>query len=244
MAQFKEIRRGPQLPDMIAAQIMERINSGELYPGDLLPTEHALAESFGVSRNVVREAIARLRSDGIIESKKGRGAIIKPLSERETFRVEPAALGEKKNLGELFELRGILEIESAGLAAIRRTDADLTRLEIACADMDDQQEFDERRLEADAEFHRSLGAASGNQYLQTVIDYISSRLKETTRATAEVYKKNDLLLVTNAEHKRILDAVRACDFEGARQAMASHIRGASERLGVDLPPKTTSGDGG
>lgn len=232
MAEFRQVRRASLLPDRIASEIMAKITDGELKPGDALPTEHSLAQTFGVSRNVVREAIARLRSDGIIDSRQGRGAVVKPVSERETFRVDIRALGKSDNLADLFELRGLLEIEAAGLAAERRSNTDLAALHAAVAEMDGQKNFDEKRLEADATFHRVLGAASGNTYLSAIIDYISSRLKETTKATMEVYTCDDLLDVTINEHRKILSAVEAGDKAGARTAMAAHIHGAARRLKV------------
>ncbi|MCV0423854.1 MAG: FadR family transcriptional regulator [Roseibium sp.] len=234
MAEFRQVHRASLLPDRIASDIMAKITDGELKPGDALPTEHSLAQTFGVSRNVVREAIARLRSDGIIESRQGRGAVVKPVCERETFRVDIRALGKSDNLADLFELRGLLEIEAAGLAAERRSDADLVVLQTAIADMEGQQEFDEKRLEADATFHRALGKASGNTYLSTIIDYISSRLKETTQATSEIYTRDDLLDVTISEHRKILYAVEAGSRSSARVAMAAHIQGAAERLQVPV----------
>ncbi|MBO6890927.1 MAG: FadR family transcriptional regulator [Roseibium sp.] len=234
MPEFKEVRRASLLPDRIAADILSKINDGELAPGDSLPTEHSLADTFGVSRNVVREAIARLRADGVIESRQGRGAVVKPLSERETFRVDINALDKSGNFADLFELRGLLEIEAAGLAAERRSEIDLAEMRAALAQMEGHRDFDEKRLEADAAFHRALGNATGNSYLSVIVGYISSRLKETTRATAQLYSEQNLVSVTIEEHREVLSAVQAGDADKARAAMAAHIRGASERLHVPM----------
>lgn len=236
MVEFKEIPRKGYLPDLVATEMMAQVSSGALQPGDNFPTEIALAEMFGVSRNVVREAIARLRSDGVIESKQGRGAIVRPISERETFRVDLAALASGENFANLFELRGMLEIEAAGLAATRRDDGDLVRIRGALEQMRGTGDFDEQRLKADADFHRALGKATKNEYLATIIDYLSSRQKETIRATGEVYPESDLLRVTLAEHQAVFDAVEAGNPGAARQAMAAHIQGAASRLGVEVPP--------
>ena len=237
MARFSQIPRGGHLPDLIVSEIMAQVSDGRLAPGETLPTETALAESFGVSRNVVREAIARLRSDGVVDTKQGRGAVVLPASERATFRVDVAQLDKLANLSHLFELRGLLEIEAAGLAAQRRDPAELDRMQAALDEMDGQKDFDEARLEADALFHRVLGQATRNEYLASIIGYLSGRLKETTRATSEVYAENDLIDVTIAEHRGILDAVRAGDPEKARSAMTRHIRGAATRLGVPVTDK-------
>ena len=235
MAQFEEIGRQGYLPDRIASHILQQVDAGDLKPGDALPTETALAEAFGVSRNVLREAIARLRSDGVIETKQGRGAVVRSPSERTTFRIDAGRLDQKENLGDLFELRGLLEMDAAGLAAQRRNQDDLDELVEALEIMRGAKDFDEQRLEADARFHRCLGQATRNDYLATIIDYLSSRLKDTTRATGAVYAKSDLMDVTVGEHQAILEAVRAQNAEAARAAMATHIRGAAERLGVTLP---------
>ena len=236
MRKFKEIKRKTHLPDLIAAEIMSLLDNEELVPGDVLPTETTLAENFGVSRNVVREAIARLKSDGVIETIQGRGAIVKPLSERETFRIDMSALKQGENLSDLFELRRILEVEAAGIAAIRRSDTDLQVMSASIASMEGAAGFDEQRLEADALFHRTLGAATKNGYLGTIVDYLSSRLKETTKATDKIYQENDLIAITIAEHRRIFEAIKARDYDRARAAMAHHLTHAAKRLKVKPKP--------
>lgn len=220
------------LPDRIARHILQQVEEGTLKPGDVLPTEAALAADFGVSRNVLREAIARLRSDGVIETKQGRGAIITPLSARKTFRIDLEQLDQKGRVADLFELRGLLEIDAAGLAAQRRTQAHLLELEAAVDALRGATDFDETRLEADAQFHRVMGQATGNVYLTSIIDYLSSRLKDTVRATGEIYKEANLLAVTVAEHEAVLAAVRMQDSQAARDRMAAHIAGAAQRLGL------------
>lgn len=228
------VERPTGLPDRIADKLMEQIASGALAEGQVLPTETELARSFGVSRNVVREAIARLRYEGILDSRQGRGAVVCPQNERLTFRIDGSGLGDSENLGDLFELRGVLEIEIAGIAAMRRTDADLAELHSALSDLAETPFFDEAKLEADARFHRALASATGNTYLMGLSTYISFRLKGTTRDTAAVYTSDDLAKRTLDEHRSILGHVEAQDRSGARDAMRQHIRSAAERLGVTL----------
>jgi GntR family transcriptional regulator, transcriptional repressor for pyruvate dehydrogenase complex len=234
MTEFGRAGRRVQLPDLIASEIMNRIAENEFAPGSRLPTETALAASFGVSRNVVREAIARLRSDGVVETRQGRGAVVRHPSERETFRVELAALEERGNLADLFELRRLLEMQAAGLAARRRDGDDLTRMEATIDTMRGASRFDEERLGADAEFHRGVGGATGNRYLAMIVDYLASRIKDTTIATGRVHRQEDLIAATLTEHEKVLAALRAGDAEGARAAMDAHIRAAAARLGITL----------
>ena len=234
MVSFKQIKRGGYLPDLIASEIMAQVTSGDLAPGDKLPTETALAESFGVSRNVVREAIARLRSDGVVDTKPGRGACILPPNRRASFRVDANFLNEARRLESLFELRGLLEVDAAGLAAERRSDKDLADLQAAMNEMDGQGAFDDQRVAADGLFHRALARATQNEYLAAIIDYLAVRIIETTQATSEVYTSDDLLEITINEHGEILAAVRDQKPILAREAMARHIQRAADRLEVNL----------
>ena len=233
MASSFVVERPAGLPDRIADLLMEQITSGALAEGQILPTETELAKSFGVSRNVMREAIARLRFEGILDSRQGRGAMVLPLSERLTFRIG-SGLGSSDSLADLFELRGLLEIEIAGLAAQRRGPDDLSELEAALTCLSESDFFDEAKLEADARFHRALAAATGNDYLKGISTYISFRLKGTTRDTAAIYTSDDLVAQTIREHRLIFERVSAGEAEGARAAMRAHIRHAAERLGVRL----------
>ncbi|WP_428642950.1 FadR/GntR family transcriptional regulator [Roseibium sp.] len=232
MTGFRNTRRPTLLPDQIAADIMQKIADGELVPGDTLPTEHGLAETFGVSRNVVREAIARLRSDGAIETRQGRGTVVRPVSERETFRVDTHSLGKSCNLADLFELRGLLEVEAAGLAAERRGSEDLENLHASHARLAAHGQVDGQYLAAGAAFHRALGKASGNAYLMALIGYISSRLVETTSNTAISHSGEEHADRIAREHRDILQAVEAGDKAAARAAMAAHIQHARERQKV------------
>ena len=232
MPVFKPISRGGHLPDLIAAEIMERVSSGELAPGDRLPPEHVLAESFGVSRNVVREAISRLRSDGVVETKPRLGARILPPSQRTSFRIDPDLAKDREELESLFELRGILEIEAAGLAADRRSPEDIAEIEGAVRAMEGRTIGDELWLDADGVFHRALARASRNDYLASIVDYLAVRIIESTRMAREVYSDDDLLELTVNEHRAILAAIEAQDVAAARQAMYDHLSGAAERVNV------------
>src|SRR6202000_1161481 len=115
-----KVNRGPHLSTLVASSISREIAQGRLKPGDQLPTEQQLAQTFGVSRNVVREAIARLRSEGRIWAQQGRGAFVVDDPNPTVLTLDFEALQQANAFQSLFELRGILEVEAAGLAAIRR----------------------------------------------------------------------------------------------------------------------------
>src|SRR5690349_5425349 len=116
---IRTIERKPHLPSQVASLITQEIAAGRLKPGDQLPTEQALSQSYGVSRNVVREAIARLRSEGIVQSRQGVGAFL-TRAESTTLRIDAEKLKDLGEFRHIFELRAMLEIRAAGLAAERR----------------------------------------------------------------------------------------------------------------------------
>src|SRR5688572_14483524 len=128
MLKLDKVNRGPHLSTLVASSISREIAEGRLKPGDQLPTEQALAQTFGVSRNVVREAIARLRSEGRIWSQQGRGAFVTDAANTTVLTIDYDALQQGNAYLSLFELRGILEVEAAALAAKRRTSEDLARM--------------------------------------------------------------------------------------------------------------------
>src|SRR6201999_4681096 len=102
-----KVNRGPHLPTLLASSLSREIAQGRLRPGDRLPTEHALSATFGVSRNVVREAISRLRSEGRVWSQQGRGAFVSEASDSTVLTIDSASLQQSEAFQGLFELRGI-----------------------------------------------------------------------------------------------------------------------------------------
>src|SRR3954465_1742108 len=103
-----KVNRGPHLSTLVASSISREIAQGRLKPGDQLPTEQALATTFGVSRNVVREAIARLRSEGRIWSQQGRGAFVAETANTTVLTIDQDVLQQGNAFLSLFELRRIL----------------------------------------------------------------------------------------------------------------------------------------
>src|SRR3978361_1321752 len=114
---LRKVSRGPHLPALVASSITREIARGRLKPGDQLPTEQALAVTFGVSRNVVREAIARLRFEGLIWSQQGRGAFVSDAPTATVLKIEHDDRAPAEAFASLFQLRGLLEIPAAFLAA-------------------------------------------------------------------------------------------------------------------------------
>jgi GntR family transcriptional regulator, transcriptional repressor for pyruvate dehydrogenase complex len=117
---IRTLGRAPNLPSQLARMISDEILGGRFKAGERLPTERELAETFGVSRNVVREAIARLTFEGTVEPRQGSGVFVLGTNPIAALRLDPEMLRDRSLFANLFELRSILEGEAASLAAARR----------------------------------------------------------------------------------------------------------------------------
>ena len=237
-----KVNRGPHLPALVASSISREIAQGRLQPGDRLPTEHALATTFGVSRNVVREAIAKLRSEGRVWSHQGRGAFVADTTNPTVLSIDHDALQKGDAFASLFELRGILEVHAAALAARRRSKDDLAHMQDAIADMTASPYGSGQWLKRDPEFHTAIARATANAYIVQFIGFVSKKARDSILVAGGSHASDEMARAILVEHERILVAVRAGDPAAAREAMRVHLDNASARVGIhansrDAPPK-------
>ncbi|MDO5642090.1 MAG: FadR/GntR family transcriptional regulator [Paracoccus sp. (in: a-proteobacteria)] len=228
-----EIPRVEHLPARVAAQISHRIQQGSLKSGDRLPTEHAMSKSFGVSRTVIREAIAQLRSEGLVETRQGIGAFVTDLPQRH-IRLEDGGSMDRHAFRDLYQLRLPLEIESAGLAAVHRSPEHLAQLTEAIARMDHASDQVAESVAADLEFHRIIAAATGNDYFVQFVGAISDRIGHVILEARAQHPADHIHAVTLDEHGPILRAIAARDPQNARATMRAHLLGSAERIGLAL----------
>lgn len=231
---FGHIRRNEHLPARIAAQIGRDIAEGRILPGEKLPTEHVLAKGFGVSRSVVREAIAQLRNEGLVETRQGVGAFVTEQRARQSIRIEQDDLHDRESFRELFQLRLPLEIEAAGLAAVHHDQSDLDKLDETLAAMTGADKWTDQGIVADLAFHRILAAATRNEYFTLFIGFIAERISLAINAARAAAVLEEIVEVTIAEHLAIREAVASRDPKRAREAMRRHLLGATGRLGLQL----------
>lgn len=223
------------LPLRIATVLAREIEQGELQPGSRLPTEPQMAERFGVSRNVVREAIAQLRADGLVEARQGVGAFVMAPEQRAAIRIDRETLKTGDNMERLFELRRMLEVESAMLAAERRNETHLAAIKAALDRMSGEERWQDGSIEADLLFHREIARATGNGYIHTFISFICEHIRQSIHYARLTNPLHDLVEVNVAEHVRVYEMLVAGDAAGAGEAMRRHITGAAERVGIILP---------
>jgi GntR family transcriptional repressor for pyruvate dehydrogenase complex len=227
--------RRPHLPSRIADAIQREIAEGRLKLGDRLPGEQFLADSFGVSRNVVREAIARLRSDGIVQSRQGIGAFVVRDSTIPSLHIDSDISTDRVLFSNVFELRAMLEIRAAGLAAKRGSPQQHAAITAALDRMRTEWSGDVG-VDADLDFHRAVALATGNDYIAKVVSFVSEHMRESIFATrsrpgADV---ETITRITLVEHEAIHDAILIGSPGEAREAMSRHIRNAAARVGLTL----------
>ncbi len=223
--------------ESLAAHIVRglggRILRGALKPGDRLPSEQALGESFGVSRAVVREAITSLKAEGLVATRQGAGAFVLQARRAETFRVAQADLSTLEELIHMLELRATVEAEAAGLAALRRSTAQLAGMREALDRMQRTIAQGDDAVEPDFQFHLRIAEATGNRHFAGFIRYVGTMLIPRTRVNVvgrDPARRREYLAGVNREHEEIYRAIATQDADGARAAMRLHLTQSRERL--------------
>ncbi len=231
MQQRTDRARRASLADEVARELRRRVLSGEFAPGERLPTGNELAADFGVSMSVVREAMARLKHDGLIHSIQGAGAFVTERPQARTFRLDEIS-GKRTGLQRVFELRRAVEGEAARLAAMRRSDEHLAQLQEALADMESAVLEGKDGAQADTRFHFVVAEATGNPLFTEMYAFLSSHIQMAIE-TARIHSAlQGTWREAHTEHQQIYAALVAGDPEAARDAIVSHISAAAQRLGV------------
>lgn len=232
--------RATGLGDMLAGRLAAAIRAGEFRPGDRLPTEKRLVEQYGVSRAVVREAIARLKADGFVDTRQGAGAFVAAKPGLANFRIaQPEGGGRiaQADLVHIFELRSVIEAGMAELAAKRRDAGDLAALKTAFAGMQQALQAGEDGAAADDSFHAAIATAAHNPYLAQFAAFLAQHFS-ATRALTWAARDDGSASAAQAEHARLLAAIEAGDATEAAQAARDHILAAAARHGA--APKDNS----
>lgn len=234
-AALPRLTRPLRLSEEVCGDLQRRIAAGELAPGDRLPTEKALGDAFGVSRAVVREAIARLKADGLIETRQGSGAFVVDAPKSINLRFWQGTGPELDELRDIFELRAMVETSVAGLAAQRRRQADLRAMAAQLAAMDAAIEGNDDGAEADDNFHIAMARATRNAYVGRLVEFLGRHFS-ASRKLAWHGTRRKLAHPEDAqrEHRALYEAIAAGDAATARRCAYEHLRGTAARLGIRL----------
>ncbi len=201
---FQAMTPGTRLADRIADALLTNIRAGRFVPGNKLPTEATLASQFSVSRTVIREAVARLKLQGLVSSRQGSGIYVReagipPLSFDAHYAVS------KQAVVQMVEVRRALEAEVASLAAQRRTLADVRRVRQAVAALNKAVKAGGDGVLEDVAFHRSIADAARNPFLLSTLQYLRRFLTGATRVTrANEARCDDFARQVQDEHALIV----------------------------------------
>jgi GntR family transcriptional repressor for pyruvate dehydrogenase complex len=195
-----------------------------------------MASRFGVSRTVIREAVSRLKSEGLVESRQGSGVFVRDRNMNTPFRIDPNTMDSVHSVLQVVELRLSIEGEVAWLAAERRTKEQLAAIKRALKQITLDELAGKDGVEADIVFHRSIAEATGNPHFLALTEFLfnfminATRITRSYEATKSVWSQQ-----VKEEHQHIVDAISKQDAEAARTAAREHMEGASRRLSsVDL----------
>jgi GntR family transcriptional repressor for pyruvate dehydrogenase complex len=222
-------RHKPALAERVYHLIYSRIRNGTYPSNEKLPSEKRLAEEFGVSRPIVRDALEQLREQGLVHSRQGAGSFVREV------QVEPLGFARVETIADIqrcYEFRICIETAAAALAAARRNQAALDEIEVALSLMNAATDSLTHREDADFAFHLAVARAANNHYFEASMRalrehiYVGMRLHgqslmtDGARALREVFE----------EHSAIFAAIRAGDAAAAQSLMQGHLTHSRDRL--------------
>ncbi len=234
------------LGNYVYEELLKKICASDFSAGSRLPSESALAKSFGVSRPVVREALAQLREEGVIESRRGAGSFLvrtPQASLRDVTRIE-----NWSDILHCYEYRAMLESRIALLAAQRATAEDIRRIR-RCYERQKEEFFngisaegtdgEETSMDRDFEFHKSVAEATHNSFFVRSLEQLNLEMRRSMYLIIKLFEshKHRHYMIISEEHGRIVDAIESRNAELAEAAMKLHILNARDSL---LPTQNTN----
>lgn len=227
------VQRKPStnLAERVMARLSADIRGGRLVPGARLPTEQALTSELGVSRTVVREAVAALRADGLVVTRRGSGAYVADPSAG-PFRIPAPRAAALRDILDVMELRLAVEVEAAALAAERASPRQVMAIRKAWRSIDTALRRGEGAVAEDFAFHRAIAEATGNRQFPGFLAYLGSHVipRQSVRLSLDTpTERRAYLKRIQSEHSRIVAAIGAGDAGEARRAMREHLTRSLDR---------------
>ena len=219
------------LAEQVIARLANDIRSGRLEPGARLPTEQALSSALGVSRTVVREAVAALRADGLVVTRRGSGAYVADPTAG-PFRIAGPKAAALHDVLEVMELRLAVEVEAAALAAERANRRQIGAIRTAWRDIDRALQRGEGAVAEDFAFHRAIAEATGNRQFPRFLAFLGSLVipRQSVRLSIDTpAERRAYLGRIQHEHARIVAGISDQDPAEARRAMREHLTRSLER---------------
>ncbi len=220
------------LTDSLFLKLEAQIKSGTMMPGSRLPPQKDIAELENVSRTVVREAVARLESQGMVVAKQGSGVYVTDDARFEAFQVRRQDVTDLADVIRLLEVRLSVESEMAAFAAARRTTADITTMRSALRDMENLADDPVASAAADSRFHAAIAQASQNVMFVRLIEFLGVRLvppRNLYLRNQPIEAHRAYVAKVRAEHEAIIDAIVRMNPGAARDAARHHMQESLSR---------------
>ena len=232
-----------RLSDRLAALLTQQLESQGMAPGSRLPTERQIAETHGVSRTVVREAVNQLKSRGLLVSRQGAGIFVAD-SRNRPLAFNPEVMKSVESVVQVVEVRRVIEGEIAALAAQRASRSQVATIRRKLTAIDNAARAGGDGVDEDLEFHRAIGEACGNPQFGQIVAFLEQYLRDAMRVTrANEARRQDFMEAVRAEHRAIFDAIAANDPVEARKRALKHLANGQLRLQIGglLKPAATRG---
>ena len=231
LSQLGPIAASATMSDRVTQALLELIRNGSYPPKSRLPSEAEMAQHFGVSRTVVREAVSRLKSEGLVESRQGSGVFVREAGLDSPFRIDPGVVDSIQQVLQIAELRRGLEAEIAALAAERATREQIREIGACLKAIDTDVAAGGDGVAPDIEFHRSIARATGNPHFLALWDFLGQFLKGTIKLTRDwEAQKEETRQQVLQEHRALYDAIVQKNPEAARMAARKHMEMSSHRI--------------
>ncbi|ARP85689.1 FadR/GntR family transcriptional regulator [Bordetella genomosp. 9] len=227
------LRPDANLTDRITDLLAAEITGGQYSVGEVLPPEQIIADRLNVSRTVLREAVSRLKAEGLVQSKQGVGLTVMMTTRPAVLRMMVADEGDAEQVLRIVELRRGFEIEAATLAAQRRTETDLAAMRAALDAM--AQAIADRNVaagvDADLGFHRAVAQATKNEHYLSFFDFLAGLLRQNLLVSrSRSAKLAGRASQAQREHEALFEAIEAGDPEAARDRARTHVEHTEARL--------------
>ncbi|WP_111978561.1 FadR/GntR family transcriptional regulator [Algibacillus agarilyticus] len=230
--QLSQVKKSRSLASELAESLRDEIVKGNFKVGEKIPASKDIEQQAGVSRSVVREAIAQLKAEGWVDSKQGVGVFVIEKTTTNTFEITASEFECIHNAIQILELRLSVEVEMCAMAAENHSRSQITEIYDWMHKMEDKIAKGEDAVTEDLNFHKAIADASGNPYFTRFIDYIGSGVIPArdiiTQNNPEPFVENFLEIIQQ-EHREIADSIKSKNPDLARQAVKAHLGNSIQR---------------
>ncbi|PCK09291.1 MAG: hypothetical protein COA42_04610 [Alteromonadaceae bacterium] len=226
------VQKSKSLTNELAESLRDEILSGKLKRGEKLPSSKTIEEQAGVSRSVVREAVAQLRAHGLVESRQGAGVFVTGNNPQKAFVIDCVEYESIHNAINILQLRMAVETEIAAKSAVLRSEEQLAEIKRCMVEMEGAIAQDLESADEDLNFHLAIAESSGNPYFSRFIKYIGSAVvpgRSLVTAEMNATERETFFNSIQDEHRDITRAIELGSAEMASAAMKAHLGASVKR---------------